>query len=67
MIRLLVDMTSEQIVSCIDFRYIEDALTPQEAIEILSKDRENKEKVVLIITISRYYLLQLIIIIINRE
>ncbi|XP_063779635.1 mitochondrial enolase superfamily member 1 isoform X2 [Pseudophryne corroboree] len=31
--KLLVDMTPEQIVSCIDFRYITDALTEEEAIE----------------------------------
>ena len=33
--KLLVDMTPEQIVSCVDFRYITDAVTPDEAIEIL--------------------------------
>ncbi len=33
--RLLVEMSPEQIVSTIDFRYIEDALTKQEALEIL--------------------------------
>jgi L-fuconate dehydratase len=33
--RLLSDMTPEEIVRCIDFRYITDALTPDEALEIL--------------------------------
>lgn len=33
--RLLYDMTPEQIVSIIDFHYIADALSPQEALEIL--------------------------------
>jgi L-fuconate dehydratase len=33
--RLLCAMTPEQIVRCIDFRYITDALTPAEALEIL--------------------------------
>lgn len=33
--KLLVDMTPEQIVSCVDFRYITDALTPDEALAIL--------------------------------
>src|SRR5258708_32096566 len=33
--KLLVDMTPEQLVSVIPFRYITDALTPAEAIEIL--------------------------------
>ena len=33
--RLLCDMTPEEIVRCIDFRYITDALTPEEALAIL--------------------------------
>ena len=33
--KLLVDMSPEQLVSCIDFRYITDALTPAEALNIL--------------------------------
>ncbi|MCB9948214.1 MAG: L-fuconate dehydratase [Rhodospirillaceae bacterium] len=33
--QLLADMTPEQVVRCIDFRYIEDALSPAEALEIL--------------------------------
>ncbi len=33
--KLLADMTPEQLVACIDFRYITDALTPQEALHIL--------------------------------
>jgi L-fuconate dehydratase len=35
--RLLAEMTPEQIVACIDFRYIEDALSPAEALEILRR------------------------------
>jgi L-fuconate dehydratase len=35
--RLLCDMSPEQLVSCIDFRYIKDALTPEEATELLRK------------------------------
>ncbi|GAC1640969.1 MAG: L-fuconate dehydratase [Herpetosiphon sp.] len=35
--RLLSDMSPEQLVSCIDFRYITDALTPDEALTILKK------------------------------
>lgn len=34
--RLLTDMTPEEIVRCIDFRYITDALTPGEALRILT-------------------------------
>jgi L-fuconate dehydratase len=33
--KLLADMSPEQLVACIDFRYIEDALTPAEATEML--------------------------------
>ncbi|MEO6830165.1 MAG: enolase C-terminal domain-like protein [Acidobacteriaceae bacterium] len=35
--KLLADMTPEQIIACIDFRYITDALTPDEGLEILRK------------------------------
>jgi|TARA_B100000767_G_C19770719_1_gene539825 L-fuconate dehydratase len=46
--KLVSDMSPEQLVSCIDFSYICDALTPEEAIEILKskeltkKDRESQ-------------------------
>ena len=33
--KLLVDMSPEQLVACIDFRYIEDAITPHEAVALL--------------------------------
>ena len=36
--KLLVDMTPEELVAVIDFRYITDVLTPQEAIDILRKN-----------------------------
>ncbi|XP_062377034.1 mitochondrial enolase superfamily member 1 isoform X1 [Sardina pilchardus] len=42
--KLLVDMTPEQLVSCIDFRYISDALTEQEALGILHKGQESKQQ-----------------------
>jgi L-fuconate dehydratase len=35
--KLLADMSPEQLVGCIDFRYIDDALTREEAIEILHR------------------------------
>jgi L-fuconate dehydratase len=35
--KLLADMTPEELVACIDFRYITDALTPAEALEILCR------------------------------
>ena len=40
--RLLVDMTPEQLVGCIDFRYLTDALTPEEAIELLEEVADSK-------------------------
>ena len=40
--KLLVNMSSEQIVSCIPFRHITDALTPAEALEILQRNESSK-------------------------
>jgi L-fuconate dehydratase len=40
--KLLADMTPRQIVSCIDFRYITDALTPDEAVEMLESQQRMK-------------------------
>ena len=40
--RLLSSMTPEQLVSCIDFRYITDALTPDEAIAILQRQQATR-------------------------
>ena len=40
--KLLSGMTPEQLVSCIDFRYITDALTPAEALEILERNRPTR-------------------------
>jgi L-fuconate dehydratase len=34
--KLLVDLTPEQLVRCIDFRYITDALTPEDATSLLT-------------------------------
>jgi L-fuconate dehydratase len=42
--KLLVDMSPEKLVSCVDFRYITDALTPEEALEILRKNEPTKAK-----------------------
>ncbi|KAM5157055.1 mitochondrial enolase superfamily member 1 isoform 1-T1 [Mantella aurantiaca] len=41
--KLLIDMTPEQLVSCIDFRYITDALTEEEALEILQNGKQGQE------------------------
>src|SRR5215469_4410611 len=35
--KLVADQTPEQIVACIDFRYLSDAITPVEALEILKR------------------------------
>ena len=40
--RLLVDMTPEQLVSCIDLRYLTDALTPEQAVGLLEKHASTK-------------------------
>ena len=40
--KLLVDMSPEQLVSCIPFRHITDALTPAEAIDILRRNVSTK-------------------------
>src|SRR5947209_4076791 len=40
--RLLVDMSPEQLVSCVDFRYITDALTRDEALELLRANAPTK-------------------------
>jgi len=46
--KLLCDMTPEEIVRCVDFRYITDALTPDEALGILRRlhrTRPERERV----------------------
>jgi L-fuconate dehydratase len=40
--KLLSDMTPEEVVACIDFRYITDALTPAEALEILHRNASTR-------------------------
>ena len=40
--KLLADMTPKQIVDCIDFRYITDALTPDEALDMLARQEGSK-------------------------
>ncbi len=42
--KLLADMTPRQVVSCIDFRHITDALTPDEAVSILERNNATKPK-----------------------
>lgn len=40
--RLLADMSPEQLVACVDFRYLTDAMTPEEALEILKRLEPSK-------------------------
>jgi L-fuconate dehydratase len=40
--KLLADMTPQQIAGCIDFRYITDALTADEAIDLLARQEKTK-------------------------
>jgi L-fuconate dehydratase len=42
--KLLSDMTPEQLVSCIDFRYISDALTPEDALDLLRRQVPTRAK-----------------------
>ena len=41
--QLVADMPPEQLVNCIDFTYINDALTPEAAVELLKQRREGYE------------------------
>lgn len=40
--KLLSDMTAEEFVNCIDFRYVTDELTKEEALSIVKKNEESK-------------------------
>jgi L-fuconate dehydratase len=42
--RLLVDLTPEELVATIDFRYIDDALSPDEAVALLQARQEGREE-----------------------
>ena len=42
--RIVAEMTPEDFVRCIDFRYITDAITPEEAIEMLRNQEGSKAK-----------------------
>ena len=41
--KIVCDMSAEEIVRCIDFRYITDVITPEESVEMLKKTQSNKE------------------------
>ncbi len=40
--KLLADMTPEELISCVDFSYITDAINKKEALEILKKNESTK-------------------------
>ncbi|KAJ6030420.1 uncharacterized protein N7446_000517 [Penicillium canescens] len=42
--RIVADMTPEEFVRCIDFRYITDAITPEEAIRLLQEVEPGKQE-----------------------
>ncbi|KAI1387242.1 enolase C-terminal domain-like protein [Hypoxylon trugodes] len=42
--RVVADMSPEELVKCIDFRYITDAITPEEAIALLKASEPGKEQ-----------------------
>ena len=42
--RLLVDLTPETLVRCVDWRYLRDALTPDEALKILRRARDGRDE-----------------------
>ncbi len=42
--KLLADMSPEELVKCIDFTYITDAITPQEALDLLTKNEASKQE-----------------------
>ncbi|MDU8886975.1 L-fuconate dehydratase [Yeosuana sp. MJ-SS3] len=41
--KLLADMSSEELVRCIDFTYITDVMTPIEALELIKKNENTKQ------------------------
>jgi L-fuconate dehydratase len=44
--KLIADMTPKQLVACIDFTYLTDVITPDEAIKMLSKlEKTKKERI----------------------
>ena len=51
--RLIADMSPEQIVDLIDFRYISDALTPAEALAILRRPRAGKAERIATLWLAR--------------
>ncbi|GAB5095120.1 MULTISPECIES: L-fuconate dehydratase [unclassified Caballeronia] len=40
--KLLADMSPEELVRCLDFRYVTDAITPSEALALLKRNQETR-------------------------
>src|SRR5436305_1202097 len=40
--KLLADMSPEELVACVDFRYIDDVLSPEAALELLAGQRDGR-------------------------
>ena len=40
--KLLADMSPQQLVSCVDFHHVTDAITPQQAIDLLTENEATK-------------------------
>ena len=42
--KLIADMTPEEFVRCVDFRYITDAISPQQAVELLQRNEASRDQ-----------------------
>jgi L-fuconate dehydratase len=42
--KLIADMSPEELVSCIDFTYLTDVITPEEAVQMLRRQQEGKQE-----------------------
>jgi L-fuconate dehydratase len=42
--RLLADLSPEALVDCVDFRYIRDAITPAEAVDLLARRADGRDR-----------------------
>jgi len=42
--KLIADMTPEEFVRCVDFRYITDAISPQQAVELLERNVASRDQ-----------------------
>ena len=52
--RLLCDLTPAELVALVDFRYLEDAITPAEALDVLERGAEGKAARILELTAGGY-------------